>query len=779
MSILTRRWFSSFSTNHLLDPQPEAPDQTKDECEEAKKNSWQLNRNTDPKAAYEALLNMLLMGKIVESTKVSLDKFLRMDKPEEMKRMQDESAEKQKRYNELNQMLKCIRQSKESDTDKVEKIEGILYGRKGDLLKEGDNNELNCIFTTLYDLGAYDAMVEMFEACQNAEFKQTPIHLEFYCRAQLKSYYYANHSNIHIIVKILAAKGPQYHAQAESILGVMAEIKINLTARLLEGEEKNEYDKNALFLFHTLFPHEPTTSFSDIRRYYEQSLNDAIHAYESAFRFDYDPRYGNRLMYIYLEKQDEGKAREIAILTFSACRRDDALHSHNFALVHAQLGAAYVLGFDAYIPELETKLLNLCVKQRHVEYASLDLKRLQIGLPQHKDRIEKLIQNIGLYKIIKKEGNETQHPFIAASYNYLSKLSNSVPGNFSLGAQLTDHAVTQEDHEIFQYLLSAPLKELLGEEGEYATLQDISDINIFLSVVDRIVRRFFKTDAWNMEDLESIEHKRFDKYMNNFFSYFGVVTKEDRKETVDSVMNISVSLKLGLGDCRHHAQVKQLFFDVWRKTRCNMYIEEIGRQFLAKNPSGVIQNAQAIEALRGYELRTMDIEVLLPIEMQEGKPVMYEGYYVKSETQTLVPVEGHTFNILFYLNKEGGGDKIEIRDAFYQKKYPWKNFEISKNDSLEKGVRAGEILVFNRKTGLLEKVDVLFTRAPYPVPQGNYRTGRDGLYVLGMGVEIGNHEDIVPSTRVPPCFRWNQHKIAPLLRAAFMAFLSSHWPHRR
>ena len=314
--------------------------------------------------------------------------------------------------------------------------------------------------------------------------------------------------------------------------------------------------------------------------------------------------------------------------------------------------------------------------------------------------------------------DDKMNSIVASSYNYRGLASNfegasSVGGNMKYGGQLPDHTVSRKDVEFMDTILNTPLVQLFPNEGFNEVfgeeisqslnsgnlkMNDINDVNLFLKVIDKFIRYHFGTENFaetglNLENNAEINNSVYDQTVSSVIKFFG----KDGDRTVDSRTNISVLFTLGMGDCRHHAQVKQLLFDRWQEKKMD--------SILTKMYKGEVSPSQGIvdfNDIYRLQLRTIDVNITLPIQLGGEKsnemynPVKEDGKYVVQEGQKN-PLEEHTMTILLRTDENGCLEDARIADAFYQHTYDWQNYslDIDKDISVDENghyvINAGTI----------------------------------------------------------------------------------------
>ena len=260
---------------------------------------------------------------------------------------------------------------------------------------------------------------------------------------------------------------------------------------------------------------------------------------------------------------------------------------------------------------------------------------------------------------------------LRGSYNYRGMTGQSLSGNFRFGGLVPDQVINNADRRVFHALVSTPLSRIIDvdkltadERQEVATGKSLKDLPIAEASrwADIITRQRFRNDELNLEELQSAGHKEFEQLFAVALQQFSIGESADSRRQAFSRTNVSAALLLGIGDCRQHAQVKQLIWDTLQReqidTLTNQYLDGTITQEELKEQS---------EKLLALDLRTFDVEIHSNIQIRG----MYdeitdkEGRRLLSDTET-VPEE-HTMNIL--VNRKTG--VLTKADAFYHHRYPF------------------------------------------------------------------------------------------------------------
>lgn len=396
----------------------------------------------------------------------------------------------------------------------------------------------------------------------------------------------------------------------------------------------------------------------------------------------------------YLELDDIEKAKNIAKLVYLTTLKENHNETSEFWCASARLQASCIASPNSSLVERSLNhLLNMKVEKWHLDSTIESLKKIQdkINSPKIDDVIEKLSLKAKGEKVIapKREYNDkfTQSIY-ANSYSYcglasIFEGSNSIGGNTKFGGQLPDHSVSRKDFEFFDKVLTTPIqklfpstiaRQLFGDKVDTLTsLNKVTDINEFMDITDKFIRYHFGTDNFLNTGfkLETNVENPDNAYNTSVHSLLSLASKKGEK-SADTRTNVSAMFALGLGDCRHHAQVKQIMFDRWRDNQINLILKEMRENGITHDLTNKYH-----DILR-TELRTIDVCVQMPIALNGTYNAVKtnDGKFVYSQENSNKTYEEHTLNILVTRDKKGQLEDLTLADAFYQNVYDFSRHHI-------------------------------------------------------------------------------------------------------
>ena len=314
----------------------------------------------------------------------------------------------------------------------------------------------------------------------------------------------------------------------------------------------------------------------------------------------------------------------------------------------------------------------------------------------------------------KSNNQEKLDALYASTYSYRGLASDFegasvVSGNMKFGGQLPEHSVAKKDLDLFSGLLEFPLSAMMPEDAlgklpkeitPETRLVDIKDPELFMQATDAFVRYHFGNDDFagtgkKLEDnalMRGPDNKlkgtkgsvledgsEYDQTVSGIMHLAGKEKGKDENKGIDSRTNISAIFALGMGDCRHHAQVKQIMFDMWQKKQMDAALRTA---LTASKPQDRQAAMEEFGDIYLTELRSTDVRVNMEVQMEQGsndkgetwdelyRPVLTpEGKFQKGDH--VATLEEHTMTVLMKRTPEGYLDYFGLRDAFYQHTYEW------------------------------------------------------------------------------------------------------------
>lgn len=637
-----------------------------------------------------------------------------------------ESQLKNKRYaNRQNEFYSLVRENKD--------IDGLRMILNDDILIQGaTSTQLMFLFTSFRDLNAFDEMIALYEKSDNLTFKDSLMVNEQLMVAYNKKK--MPDKTIKLATKLInegKTSGDVYGALGKAYL---------LRSQTAENESKKKY-----------------------------FLSASKDAYEFGF-VEFGEFYpGINAVYRFIDLGDLKKAKELANVVYLSCKKEGSEETNDYWCTTTMIEAGCIAGKSK--EELQEGLedllnydvpawqFNSTIETLQNVNKNFKSENVQMIIDRLKERVEGIERGEKFTKKPKKSQLEAKlDSIISNSYSYRGLASNfegasSVGGNFKFGGQLPDHSISRKDIEIFDGILERPLKDLFPSDyqlnsisGE-KSLSSIEDVNEFLDTVDKFIRYHYGTENFagtglHLEKNAEINNSVYDQTVGSLISVAGI----KGNKTADSRTNISAIFALGLGDCRHHAQVKQILFDRWQGKKM--------KNALLSAYSSIDDKEKYNEAIKRFydiynvELRTIDVGVKLPIKIKSMYNAEKEnGKFIESKNGEESVLEEHTMNIL--IRRDGNKLlKLQIADAFYQNNYNWKRFDVDIDNMgiSDKGgfiISAGEISGKEVNSG--KDLPITIVPAVY-AGKRDVRSKDDhgnNITLLGIPLNILNSDDFV------------------------------------
>lgn len=650
-------------------------------------------------------------------------------------------------------------------------------------LEKLDSSQVMALFSAYRDLAAFDRMIRVYKKSDNEDFKKAPMVCEQLAVAYRKVPRGKSASGEKTNSEKLADKMWDYHFSMDICLKLIDEGYGNGVA----------YENIGRCLRYIADKTEMADKTAESKRKNEL-LKDSVARLESGFMTTLESSVGIQAVHgnIILGRTD--RAKETAKVVYLAALRDGAEESNDYFCVSAALQAACIAGeSEKVVNHLYNRLENSIRYQWELDDISRDMDRIakvfpsklvqdvcrrlegvkESAVPQE-DKTGKKTDVIVFQHQLNKDRHITEDPKLQAvqdySYSYRGcgsafRGTNRVGGNMAFGGQLPDHTVSRKDLRLFTGLVKmAPAdlgikfdKPIPGVDMArlmMSPLTEIKDPEVFMCVADRFIRQTFTTENFAGSNLH-MENNALDKNENGESVYDATVKSVlracgkkigEKDPNVDTRTNISAIFALGMGDCRHHAQVKQIMFDMWQKQQMNDCLSDMyyaawqGKPVETTGPQ-----AKKFFDVLDTELRTADIEVRVPVLMEQTEkkewhsdteftvvkdekgnavmvdkpysPLMTEdGKYEVDSTQNTHNLEDHTLCWLIKKDRDGNLTGFGMRDAFYQDlHYDWghQDVDVSKIEVIDGKPKIPAGKISGSKTSTGEAIEIYQEPTPY------------------------------------------------------------------
>ena len=533
-----------------------------------------------------------------------------------------------------------------------------------------DSSQLMALFSAYRSLAEYDKMVKLYDGASNLDFKEAPL-----VRERLA----------HALRKRDHGKGTpeekRDYMRSEAI-------SINLI--------KEGYGNGVTYENIGLCRRWRAGSLgSGNKPEYVFKMQESVFVLEKGFAETFEASVGLQAAYGNMILGNRERGRETAKVAFLAALRDGAEESDSFHVVAAALQAACLSGepkevVDHFYNRMENivrydwELDNIEKRMRRI--CQLDPSENAVGVLDKVRDLRKRAEGrrdetgrVILEDRAKKDRYLTKDPVSQAvhdySYNYRGcgtsySGMNRVGGNTAFGGQLMDHVISRKDIRLMSEMVGMTPAELgipmTAEEKKKfdLPLAQIKDPEAALDLIDRFVRQALTTENFAGTGLH-MEENALAKNKNGESVYDATVKsmlrasgkKIGEKDTnIDTRTNIVAMLALGMGDCRHHAQLKQLMFDMCQKKQMN---EQLGKLYaeVRRNKSVDLRASGPAVAFYGVldtELRTTDVQVRMPVLMQQKN---VEGYATESEGEWVSDDRGYSHWTAKYV-RDADGRKV-------------------------------------------------------------------------------------------------------------------------
>lgn len=583
-----------------------------------------------------------------------------------------------------------------------------------------DSSQIMSLFSAYRDLAAFDKMIDLYKRVDNEDFKNAPM-----VREQLAVAYRKVPRG-----EKLADKMWDYHRSMDLCFELIDEGRGN-------GVTYSNIGRCLRYIAEK-------TEMADKKQERERKkalMADSVRRLEEGFLTTLESSVGMQAVHGNIMLGNIDRARETAKVVYLAALRDGAEESSDYFCVSTALQAACISGQDKKVVKHLCNRLENSIKYRwELEDVYRDMSRIGQYFPsENAADVCELLSGLCVTAHPKGRRSDaitlphtpdsgryiTEDPKLKAvrdySYSYRGcgsafRGANRVGGNMAFGGQLPDHSVSRKDLRLFTGLVKMtpaqlgirfdePIAGYNASDFMNTPLTEIKNPEMFMKIADRFIRQTFTTENFagsglNMEDnaLSKNEYgeSRYDATVKSVLRACGKKIG-DRDANIDTRTNISAIFALGMGDCRHHAQVKQIMFDMWQKEQMNFYLSGMYYQAWQGNPVDEnCRQAKEFYNILDTELRTADIEVRTPVKMEQTtrmengvpkkvdipyKPLMQDGKFIPDDPTRKRNLEEHTLCWLIRKSRDGKLQEFGLRDAFYQDKhYAWGHMDIKVKD---------------------------------------------------------------------------------------------------
>ena len=677
--------------------------------------------------------------------------------------------------------------------NRKEKLAGLDAVLKSDAFEKAEAAEVMHLFSAYRELGAYDRMVKVYDEAQSKDFVEAPMVKEFLADALRRK---KGSSSDDLKRSISICRELRSNGEASSLTYLTeGEAQLKLSGQTADAAEifeaGFEKDKNPIL---------------------------GIKAVQANMNSDQKDKAKELAKVVYLAALRDGVEESKDFYTVSAALQAACIAGEKESVVrHLADRLDVCIKNPAQLQEMKANMAAL--KKAGVKTGVWEVGNKLADLSKNADKDARKGGVIVLGKpkdvrAVGKEGNESLsdrktklESVISHSYSYRGCGSDfhgtsRVGGNMEFGGQLPDHSISKKDFELFKGLLGKTASELgvseeqikkINERGKQqdrdfvpvtaeTKLSDIKNPEMFMRVTDAFVRNTFQTadfakSGLHMEENALAKNEKgesiYDATVKAFERGAGKLKKTEdgesfiRDKNIDTRTNISAIFALGLGDCRHHAQVKQIMFDMYQRVQMDAVISDLYKQVKEGNTVDLNgEKAKEFYDVLDTEVRTSDIQVRMPIIMQQKEAIKWvkedgkwaerkaagedgtammqdkayspdlddSGRYKVDPTGRLHNLEDHTLCWIVKKDREGNLQEFGMRDAFYQDKhYHWGHLDVNVDDI--KIAKNGHPMI---PAGVIpaEHTDKGIPLQVYQVPTV-YNTGkRDTVETHSIGTDI-------------------------------------------
>ena len=200
----------------------------------------------------------------------------------------------------------------------------------------------------------------------------------------------------------------------------------------------------------------------------------------------------------------------------------------------------------------------------------------------------------------------------------------------------------------------------------------------FNTMIDIILR--FRMETQLHEGLHSFAHGLNDD------SSQGIVEATQARITKDSTTTLAAAYLLAIADCREHAYLKQLMFNMWKSQQVGDLMRAYAQVVEeAAEPEVLDSILNELGRISRLQMFVFDAVVRANFDMEKFYEPKRDAEGRLIYSPNIQDVEAHTLNILLEFDESGNIVDVKLRDAFYQGKgdeqreYQFGNLEIQFN----------------------------------------------------------------------------------------------------
>ncbi len=569
-----------------------------------------------------------------------------------------------------------------------------------------DAEECSTLFHTFRDMGARQDMIGLYHQSSAHAFKTSPL-----IREHLAEAFY---------------KTGQVDQSLEVIEGLMRENYASAHMYVTLGEVYQRHGEDEMRQYEA----KKRTDAKVAERARDnalQYLKISVRVLENGFLLDFSYDVGIKLLHARLRMAKilpefySGDGVTIAEMVRFAALKAGGFRANKLSIVTTLMQTDIILGLESEMERALAEIFRMVQDESRLDAIRTDIEDLRNLLAEDPAKLS-LLENIlarlktpattenrNEYTANIAEGDEPTKAIFDLGYSYGEIRSNAVFGNISYGGKLHDHVVNQWDIAIARMILN-----------RFGLLQ-APDFQRFDRTVDKRLRERFGTS--DMEDLMSPAHKEYDDFMAKLLGVMAVGPQDDTRT------NVMLDWWLGRGDCRSHAFVKQLLFDVWKSFHINKLLREAYGAFTALQPSrrqkyhSLMKKAQRLQRMHMLVLNTT-LEAPIKMKKMYQEERNAQGRRILSDTVN--PIEEHTLNVLVTLDENENITDMRAVCAFYQNRYRFggkkplggeryeAGYPLNPEDILTQGrFVAGTIQAVDPETGNAKNVPVYMAPTPY------------------------------------------------------------------
>ncbi len=565
-------------------------------------------------------------------------------------------------------------------------------------------SELSMAFRALKDRGDFFEMIRLYQSSNNRPFRRSAIIREFYAVAlnkyaeNLIKQGKANPALLHTAHTVLQesletsqrliteglGNGESYGAAGKAL-----RIFYETAEALLQAPE----DTALQIRYRAFFPEDP--NLARVADHRERYWNAAFEAYLNGYLVNFEYYPGINAVYLLLWNGRTAEAEKLARMVYASTEMANGKNSRDYWCLATLLELACINRDTSEIRTILPLVLEVAQHDWEIDSTLSNLTKLQNQRNTSGEataELDKVIHRLQNRSAATEETAapiaEEPAPHLRLTQAILSKLfyfrglnADYISGNF----KFDDNGIAH-DHSInrLDIAIGGGLLERLGllEEQSCDSMDDLlAMFERFDSLINPLIRKRFETDR--MEDIESPFHRNFEELMQRLKAFSGAAISKDSRTSVFA------DLIFGRADCRPHAGLKNMLFDIWKNLLIQRWMRQAYNALASNDEAGFEAGLEKVRRMNRLQLFVGDETLLVKFQM-ESKYCPRRGPQGELLPSTVFEeFGGHTLNFLVIFDEDQGIQSMQLRDVFHHHEFDFKTLAVDPENFLSGEMDAG------------------------------------------------------------------------------------------